>query len=153
MRCWAKIPTVHGVQVTGGSKLNPRSTECWLLGYAGGHGNYKVQETTSRHVFISRDVVFKEGEAHCTSPSVGESTELFDVTGKSTDPLDDGKIANPNAENQTDQQSTDRTPPDSQHDNGDHGHQESLPDTPLIEHHGNTLDTPAEPIRQVPVPR
>ena len=27
-KCWAKIPTVHGVQVTGGSKLDPRAVEC-----------------------------------------------------------------------------------------------------------------------------
>jgi len=38
-KCWAKVPTVHGAQVTGGSKLDPRAVECRLLGYAGGHGN------------------------------------------------------------------------------------------------------------------
>ncbi len=37
-RCWAKIPTVHGAQVTSGSKLNPRAVECRFLGYAGSHG-------------------------------------------------------------------------------------------------------------------
>ena len=42
-KCWAKIPTVNGVQVTGGSKLDPRSVECRLLGLALGTGNYKVQ--------------------------------------------------------------------------------------------------------------
>ena len=41
-KCWAKIPTNHGVQVTGGSKLDPKSVECRLLGYASGSGNYKV---------------------------------------------------------------------------------------------------------------
>ena len=41
---WAKIPTVHGAQVTGGSKLDPRSVACCLLGYASGAGNYKVQD-------------------------------------------------------------------------------------------------------------
>ena len=59
-KCWAKVPTIHGVQVTGGSKLDPRSTECRLLGYASGSGNYKVQDITSRRVFVSRDVVFEE---------------------------------------------------------------------------------------------
>lgn len=41
-KCWAKIPTVNGAQVTGGSKLDARGVECRLLGYASGHGNYKV---------------------------------------------------------------------------------------------------------------
>ena len=41
-KCWAKIPTVNGAQVTGGSKLDPRSVECRLLGYASGAGNYRV---------------------------------------------------------------------------------------------------------------
>jgi hypothetical protein len=44
VKCWAKIPTVHGVQVTGGSKLDPRSVVCRFLGYATGSGNYKVQD-------------------------------------------------------------------------------------------------------------
>ena len=80
-RCWAKIPTVHGAQVTSGSKLDPRAVECRFLGYAGSHGNYKVQETASRHVFVSRDIVFDEGDPHRTSPSVGEKEgSLFDVT-------------------------------------------------------------------------
>ncbi len=34
-KCWAKIPTVHGVQVTGGSKLDPRVVECCFLGAVG----------------------------------------------------------------------------------------------------------------------
>ena len=56
-KCWAKIPIAHG-----GSKLDPRSSECRLLGYVSGGGNYKVQDVTSRRVFVSRDVVFEEGE-------------------------------------------------------------------------------------------
>ena len=60
-KCWAKIPTVHGAQVTGGSKLDPRSVACRLLGYLSGTGNYKVQDIESRRVFVSRDVVFEEG--------------------------------------------------------------------------------------------
>jgi transposase InsO family protein len=63
-KCWAKVPTVHGAQVTGGSKLNPRSVECRLLGYASGSGNYKVQDISTCRVFVSRDVVFEEGRPH-----------------------------------------------------------------------------------------
>ena len=72
-KCWAKIPTAHG-----GSKLDPRSTECRLLGYASGSGNYKVQDVTTRRVFVSRDVVFEEGQPRRTSASVGEQP-LFDI--------------------------------------------------------------------------
>jgi hypothetical protein len=71
-KCWAKIPTVHGVQVPRGSKLDSRGVECRLLGYAGGIGNYKVQNTESRHVFMS-EIIFEEGQPHCTSPNVGEN--------------------------------------------------------------------------------
>jgi len=78
-RCWAKIPTINGVQVTGGSKLDVRGVECRLLGYASGNGNYKVQEAASRRVFTSRDVVFEEGGPNRTSPIVGDRTSLFDV--------------------------------------------------------------------------
>jgi len=79
-KCWAKIPTVHGSQVTGGSKLDPRGVECQLLGYAGGHGNYKVQNVEFNRVFISRDVIFEEGHPHRMSPSVGENDiPLFDA--------------------------------------------------------------------------
>src|SRR6266545_4885277 len=79
-KCWAKILTVHGIQVTGGLKLDPRAIECRLLGYAGGHGNYKVQDVATNHVFVSHDIVFKEGQPNRTSPNVGEKTiPLFDV--------------------------------------------------------------------------
>src|SRR5258705_2228042 len=71
-KCWAKIPTVHGAQVTGGSKLDPRAVVCRFLGYTRGHGNYKVQDVGSGCVFVSRDLIFEEGEPHRTSPSVGE---------------------------------------------------------------------------------
>jgi len=51
------------------------------LGYASGHGNYKVQEVGSHCVFVSRDVIFEEGEPHCTSPSVEEKDlPLFDMS-------------------------------------------------------------------------
>ena len=81
-KCWAKVPTTHGLQVTGGSKLDPRSIECRLLGYTTGTGNYKVQELANRRVFVSRDVVFEEGHPHRTLTSVGEGTRqipLFDT--------------------------------------------------------------------------
>jgi hypothetical protein len=78
-KCWAKLPTTHGVQVAGGYKLDPRSIECRLLGYATGAGNYKVQDVTSRRVFVSRDVVFEEGHPRRTSASVGEKTSLFNA--------------------------------------------------------------------------
>lgn len=71
-KCWAKIPTTHGAQVMGGSKLDPRSVECRLLVYASGSGNYKVQDIASRRVFVSRDVIFEEGKPSRTSVSVGE---------------------------------------------------------------------------------
>ena len=89
-RGWAKIPTVHGMQVTGGSKLDPRSVECRLLGYATGNGNYKVQDVNTRRVFVSRDVVFEEGLPRRTSMNVGETTTnipLFDMNiSESADP-------------------------------------------------------------------
>ena len=78
-RCWVKIPTINGVQVTGGSKLDVRGVECRLLGYASGNGNYKVQEAASHRVFTSCDVVFEEGGPNHTSPIVGDQTSLFDV--------------------------------------------------------------------------
>ena len=76
-KCWAKIPAAHG-----SSKLDPHSTECRLLGYGSGCGNYKVQDITSQHVFVSRDVVFEEGQPHSTSACVGEQQlqiPLFDT--------------------------------------------------------------------------
>ena len=57
----------------GSSKLDPRSVECRLLGYASGSGNYKMQDVTAQRVFISHDIIFEEGQPHCTtSASVGE---------------------------------------------------------------------------------
>src|ERR1700678_2219223 len=86
-KCWAKVPTVHGAQVTGGSKLDPRSIACRLLGYASGSGNYKVQDIDSRKVFVSQDVIFEEGLAHRTLASVGEeeNIQLFDTLPLTTD--------------------------------------------------------------------
>jgi len=71
-KCWAKIPTVNGIQVTGGSKLDSRGVACRLLGYSSGHGNYKVQNIETCRVSVSRDTIFEEGHSHRTSPSVGE---------------------------------------------------------------------------------
>ena len=73
-KCWAKMPVAHG-----GSKLDPRSTECRLLGYATGSGNYKVQDIATRRVFVSRDVIFEEGKPHGTTAGVGEQIPLFDT--------------------------------------------------------------------------
>ena len=79
-KCWAKIPTVHGNQVTGGSKLDPRSIPCRFLGYATGTGNYKVQDLETRRVYVSRDVIFEEGLPRRTLPGVGEEQNpLFDI--------------------------------------------------------------------------
>ena len=90
-KCWAKIPTVHGQQVTGGSKLDPRSAECRFLGYTIGTGNYKVQDIVTNRTFTSRDLVFEEGLPHCTLTSVGEQTQipisLFDADTMPTVPL------------------------------------------------------------------
>ena len=63
-RCWAKTPITLG-----GSKLDPRSIKCWILGYTSGSGNYKVQDVLSCHV-VSRDVVFDERRP-CRTASVG----------------------------------------------------------------------------------
>jgi len=94
-KCWAKIPTVHGVQVSGGSKLDPRGIECRFLGYAFGRGNYKVQDSHSYRVFVSHDVIFEEGYLHCTSPSMGEkNVPLFDTILDDIIPLDDTKLPN-----------------------------------------------------------
>ena len=87
-KCWAKIPTSQGFQVTGGSKLDARSVECRLLGYATGSGNYKVQDVTSRRVLVSRDVVFEEGHPRrTTSASVGEITFDTDIASNDIPPL------------------------------------------------------------------
>jgi hypothetical protein len=89
-KCWAKIPTVNGVLISGGSKLDHQGVECRLLGYATGNGNYKVQDSLSHHVFVSWDVIFEEGQPHCTLLSLGENIPLFDALVDALDvPLDD----------------------------------------------------------------
>ncbi len=63
-----------------------------MLGYARGHGNYKVQDIISHCVFVSRDIIFEEGEPHRTSPSVGErDLPIFDTTfNTERETLDEG---------------------------------------------------------------
>ena len=79
-----KIPGAQG-----GSKLDPQSSECRLLGYATGSGNYKVQDLESQRVFVSYDVVFEESQPHRTAMSVGEQlqTPLFDTNLTTTEPI------------------------------------------------------------------
>jgi hypothetical protein len=122
-KCWAKIPTVNGIQVTGGSKLDPRGVECRLLGYASGSGNYKVQDITSRRVLVSRDVIFEEGHPNRTSPSVGENIPLFDAAFD-TVPLDDSEAPNHAA---VDNKDTDHDDPDPVHHDRDHADQVDIP--------------------------
>lgn len=43
-----------------------------------GSGNYKLQDISTRHVFVSRDVIFEEGRPRHTLMSVGEQIPLFD---------------------------------------------------------------------------
>ena len=96
-KCWAKIPIAHGA-----SKLDPRSVECRFLGYTSGSGNYKVQDVTTRRVFVSRDIVFEEGQPHRTaSASVGEQIPLFDTnTDIVPTPLTDDPVPDIDAANQ-----------------------------------------------------
>ena len=130
-RCWAKLPTVHGMQVVGGSKLDPRSVECRLLGYASGSGNYKVQDINTNRVFVSRDVVFEEGRPHRTLASVGEQIPLFDMTADST-PLTNIQVL-----------PTDKDPDPPVNDpaiNDDHHINQ-----PTVDHQPRVLDIPAVP--------
>jgi hypothetical protein len=102
-KCWAKIPMAQG-----GSKLDPRSVECRLLGYTSGSGNYRVQEVGSRRVFVSQDVIFDKGKPSCTSADVGEETETllnFDMNivssadgGPEQTTVDQGHIPDQNAD-------------------------------------------------------
>ena len=119
-KCWAKIPTEKG-----GSKLDPQSVECWLLGYTSGSGNYQVQEVISRRVFVLQDVVFEEGQPHCTSADVGEET-LFTFEANIV-PSDD-KV--PSADNGGNEQVPDRP---------------SITDRPTINLPDNQYNTPVEP--------
>ena len=97
-KCWVKTPVAHG-----GSKLDPRSSECQLLGYATESGNYKVQDIATRHVFVSRDVIFEEGSPHRTTAGVGEQIPLFDANMVPNDnpPADNPTTDNPQVDNPT----------------------------------------------------
>ncbi len=147
-KCWAKIPTVNGAQVTGGSKLDPRGVECRFLGYAGGSGNYKVQDLASRRVLVSRDVVFEEGQPRRTSPNVGENLPLFDTTNDGT--TNDGNTFDDNGG--VNQQTTDQpdvvTDPvlDDQRDR-----HVDIPTEPIRRDHH--VDIPAEPIQHLELRR
>jgi len=137
-RCWAKILTVNGAQVTGGSKLNPRGVECHFLGYVSGAGNYKVQEVLTCHVPVSWDVVFEEGQPRRTSLNVGEKNlPLFDTTMN----IEGTKTSSDNQQT-TNQQNTVTDPvSDDPRD-----HQIDLPTVPIMCDHHN--DIPEEPIHQ-----
>lgn len=86
---------MHGIQVTGGFKLDPHSGECHFLGYATGVGNYKVQDVTSHCMFVSHDLVFEEGHPCHTLPSVGEQINLFNF-----DNINDNTSSNTNSTRQ-----------------------------------------------------
>ncbi len=132
-KCWAKVPTVNGAQVTGGSKLDPRGVECRFLGYTGGSGNYKVQDLISRRVLVSRDVIFEEGQPRRTSPNVGENLPLFDMTttDEGTKTFDDSEMTN---QQTTDQQMT---------------NQPNVVTNPVLDdQRDHRVDIPAEPIQQ-----
>ena len=153
-KCWAKIPTIHGVQVTGGSKLDQRGVECRFLGYAGGGGNYKVQDVLSRRVFVSRDVIFEEGDPHRTSPGVGENgIPLFD-TG-----LDDEE---PSVEPPANNEDTTKTPINTHSNNGNDnpdlggdpdidGEHRDIPTDNVLTNSGPQIPIHAD--QQVPIPR
>ena len=117
-KCWAKIPTVNGVLVSGGSKLDFRGIECRFLGYATGRGNYKVQDSGSRRVFVSWDVVFEEGQPHCTSPSVGENIPLFNTILDT--PLGDTSDLSHHTDRVSSDQVNHHDDPDQQEHVGDH---------------------------------
>ena len=119
-------PSGFQVQVLGKntchSKLDPRSTECRLLGYAMGSGNYKVQEIANHHVFISRDVIFEEGLPHCTMAGVGEQIPLFDANMVPTDnpptiPTDNPPTNKPTTNDPHTPESTTTRDPVNPHDN------------------------------------
>ena len=74
----------------GNSKLDPWSIECKLLGYASGSGNYRVQDVKTSRVFVSRDVVFEEGQPCCTSAKVGEEIETLNFDTNIDSSADNG---------------------------------------------------------------
>ncbi len=97
-----------------------------------------VQDILSRHVFVSRDVVFEEGQPHHTSPSVGKNNvPLFDTT-LGVETLDEDK----KVEEQTDQSTNQRD---------DIGEIAKDQDQHINNQHVNNqraVDIPAEPIPQ-----
>jgi hypothetical protein len=83
VKCWAKISA--GLC---SSKLDPHSVECWLLGYVTGQGNYKVQDVASNQVFVSRDIIFEEGQPYRTSANVGKDIPIFETNTAETNTAD-----------------------------------------------------------------
>ncbi|RDB21876.1 Retrovirus-related Pol polyprotein from transposon TNT 1-94 [Hypsizygus marmoreus] len=94
-RAYAKVP-----EELGGSKLDPRSVKCVLVGYFG-RGDYKLLDRTSGRIFRSRDVIFEEGFSHRTlsaaeGPSVaGENPELDDFLPPDIPPAGPVAVAAP----------------------------------------------------------
>jgi hypothetical protein len=100
-----------------------------MLGYAGGRGNYKVQDIASRRMFVLRDVIFEEGQPHHTSPSVGEDNiPLVDAT------LREDKLNNCET---TDQQTNQQYPVADPENHADPSNQQSC-----------HVSIPAEPTQQ-----
>jgi hypothetical protein len=134
-RCWAKVPTGLG-----GSKLDPRSLECRFLGYATGRGNYKVQDITSHRVFVSRDVVFEEGQPHRTSASAGENIPIFETNTEEDPPADKGTDPSIIDSNATHHEAVDHAPDPSIID-ANAAHQEAVdPDHAHQAPHHNTVN-------------
>ncbi len=128
---------VNDAQVTGGSKLDPRGIECHFLGYAGGTGNYKVQDVLTWRVLVSQDVVFEEGQPRRMSPNVGENLPLFDTTMS----VEGTKTSSDNQQT-TNQQKTVTDPVL----NDPRDHHVDLPTEPITSDHHT--DIPAKPIHK-----
>ena len=143
-RCWAKVPTVYGVQVMGRSKLDDHGVKCVFLGYMPGHGNFKVQEDGSCQVFVSRDVVFEEGIPHRTSPIVGEPviTQLFDALETTNDSV--GRTPGKDG-----QQPKNNQPPITSAISGPEHSGSDLPEPDLVDHADTSV--PANPDISVPM--
>jgi len=134
-KCWAKVPTALGA-----SKLDPRSVECRFLGYATGRGNYKVQDVGSHRVFVSRDVIFEEGQPHRTSANVGETIPIFETDTEDTPPADKGPI------------SAHHNPVDPNHQSDNTAHH-SAHQSDITAHHNpvNAHHNPVNPVPVIPV--
>ncbi|KAF5376302.1 hypothetical protein D9615_008480 [Tricholomella constricta] len=63
---YAKVPKEDG-----GSKLDMRSIKGVLIGYFG-HGDYKILDRSTGHIFRSHDIIFEEGRASRTLSDEGD---------------------------------------------------------------------------------